>query len=64
MIVCKCKHVDDDAVRRAIADGARTTYDVGRITGACRSCGSCAPAIVKLISKVSSAVATKKKKGP
>ncbi|WP_067437840.1 (2Fe-2S)-binding protein [Nocardioides jensenii] len=41
MIVCHCAAVNDDAVRRAYDDGARTVSQVCRSTGAGQDCGSC-----------------------
>jgi bacterioferritin-associated ferredoxin len=39
--VCVCKAVSDHAIRRAVADGARTFEDVQACTGCTTCCGCC-----------------------
>ena len=51
MIVCHCRVVNDDQIARAVAAGARTVADVGRVTGAGSGCGSCVFALKRLISQ-------------
>lgn len=41
MVVCLCKGVAEDAIRRAIRAGARTVPEIGRACGAGTGCGSC-----------------------
>lgn len=48
-MVCECSEVDEAEIKEAVRRGAKTIDDVGRMTGACRTCGSCAPKIVPLI---------------
>ncbi|MDQ4055112.1 MAG: (2Fe-2S)-binding protein [Actinomycetota bacterium] len=49
MIVCHCKVVNDQAIARAIDDGARTVSQVCQSTGAGRDCGSCVFALKRLL---------------
>jgi bacterioferritin-associated ferredoxin len=49
VIVCHCKVVNDDAVGRAIENGARTVAQVCGATGAGRNCGSCVFTLKRLL---------------
>lgn len=49
MIVCHCMVVNDDAVERAVANGARTVAQVCGATGAGRNCGSCVFTLKRLL---------------
>ena len=47
--VCHCKAVTDRTIDRVIADGARSTREVGRACQAGTECGSCLPEIRRRI---------------
>ena len=49
MIVCHCQVVNDDAVERAIDNGARTVSQICGATGAGRQCGSCVFTLKRLL---------------
>ncbi|MGH8827191.1 MAG: (2Fe-2S)-binding protein, partial [Jiangellaceae bacterium] len=49
VIICHCKVVNDQAVTRAIADGAHTVAQVCRATGAGSDCGSCVFTLKRLL---------------
>jgi bacterioferritin-associated ferredoxin len=49
VIVCHCEVVNDDAVGRAIDNGARTLAQVCGATGAGRNCGSCVFTLKRLL---------------
>lgn len=49
MIVCHCEVVTDRCVRNAVACGAVTVEDVGRMCAAGTSCGGCRPSIAALL---------------
>lgn len=51
MIVCHCRVVNDDAVGRAIDQGARTVSQICGATGAGRDCGSCVFTLKRLLCK-------------
>ncbi len=49
MIVCHCEAVNDQAIKAAVASGAG---DVNRVADRCRAgggCGSCHPALERLL---------------
>lgn len=48
-IVCVCHGVGENDIAAAVADGAATVAEVGGCTRAGTNCGSCRPAIAKLI---------------
>ncbi|KPL68365.1 nitrate reductase [Erythrobacter sp. SG61-1L] len=54
--VCICNDVGEQAVFRAIADGASSVAQVGSCTGAGTNCGSCRPAIARLLEEARSAM--------
>lgn len=41
MIVCHCSAVNEETIKRAYDEGARTTSAVCRSTGAGQDCGTC-----------------------
>jgi len=43
MYVCICGAVTDSAIRRAVADGARSLRDLSARTGCSTQCGRCVP---------------------
>lgn len=50
--LCSCKNVSRDEVRSAIVDASLCTVgEVGKVTGAGTKCGSCRPAIERLIAR-------------
>jgi bacterioferritin-associated ferredoxin len=49
VIVCHCAVVNDDAVGRAIDNGARSVAQVCGATGAGRNCGSCIFTLKRLL---------------
>lgn len=49
MIVCHCRVVNDDAVARAIDQGASTVSQICGATGAGRDCGSCVFTLKRLL---------------
>jgi bacterioferritin-associated ferredoxin len=49
MILCHCMGVSDQAVRRAVRNGAGCVRDVARACGAGTGCGGCRPLIQELI---------------
>ena len=57
MIVCHCGVVNDQAVSRAIDEGARTLSGVCRTTGAGRDCGACVFSLKRLLCEHQGSVA-------
>jgi bacterioferritin-associated ferredoxin len=49
MIICQCNGVSDRTIRKAIRNGASNHKDIVRACTAGMDCGSCAPAIDKII---------------
>ena len=41
MLVCHCRGITDRQIRRLVRDGATSTRDVARATGAGLNCGGC-----------------------
>ena len=56
-LVCSCFSVGQKTIEAAIAQGCRSTVDVGKAVRAGSNCGSCRPEIERLI-KASSAAAS------
>ena len=54
MYVCLCMGVTDSEIRDAIGEGACSTPDVMRCTGAGTRCGSCRSTIASLIESIES----------
>lgn len=48
-IICDCEQVERWEIEAVVDLGAKDHYDVGRVTGACRRCGSCTPKVVSII---------------
>ncbi len=51
MIVCLCRGVSERHVEAAIARGASTSEEVGRVCGAGRDCGACCPMLESLLER-------------
>jgi bacterioferritin-associated ferredoxin len=51
VILCHCVVVDDQAVSRAVDNGAGTVAQVCAATGAGRVCGSCVFTVKRLLSQ-------------
>jgi len=49
MLVCHCHAVNDRTIRRCVNAGARSENEIREACGAGSSCGSCRPAIDRLI---------------
>lgn len=50
-VLCYCKKVTRDEVNKAIANGARSVEEVGRVTKAGTVCGTCKSEIQKMIDR-------------
>lgn len=50
-VICHCRMVFEDGIRRTIAEGGRTLDDIKHLTGAGMECGRCLPAIVEIMEK-------------
>lgn len=50
--ICPCKHVAEEDIRKAIADGATSLKQVRKATGAGTKCGKCKPAVKKLVKRL------------
>ncbi|MGN0076487.1 MAG: DUF1653 domain-containing protein [Parafannyhessea sp.] len=50
--VCPCKHVTEEDIRKAIANGATSLKQVRKATGAGTKCGKCKPAVKKLVKQL------------
>ncbi|MGO5268142.1 DUF1653 domain-containing protein [Parafannyhessea umbonata] len=50
--VCPCRHVTEEDIRKAIADGATSFKQVRKATGAGSKCGKCKPAAKKLVKRL------------
>lgn len=49
MYVCLCEGVNEETVRRVIADGACDPDTVSRCSGAGTGCGGCYPELCRLL---------------
>ncbi|HIF93413.1 MAG: (2Fe-2S)-binding protein [Myxococcales bacterium] len=49
MIVCECSGVTERQIRRIVREGACSTRDVARATGAGMSCGDCRSNVKKVV---------------
>lgn len=49
MYICLCEGVNEETVRRVIADGARDPDTVSRCSGAGTGCGGCYPELCRLL---------------
>ncbi|SDC39545.1 DUF1653 domain-containing protein [Parafannyhessea umbonata] len=50
--VCPCRHVTEEDIRKAIADGATSFKQVRKATGVGSKCGKCKPAAKKLVKRL------------
>ncbi len=50
--ICVCHGVGANDIREAVCDGALSTGEIGKTTGAGTNCGSCRPAIARLLAQV------------
>lgn len=51
MIVCVCKGVSDRTIHRLAEAGHSTVRELGRVCAAGTDCGSCAPALRRLLER-------------
>ncbi len=51
MLVCHCRGVTDRQIRRLIRDGASSTREVARATGAGLRCGGCRSNVSQVVNK-------------
>ena len=49
MWVCLCRSVTDRQIVDAVHDGARTSFEVGRMCGAGTGCGGCLSEVRRLV---------------
>jgi bacterioferritin-associated ferredoxin len=49
MLVCHCRGITDRQIRRLVKDGACSTRDVARATGAGLRCGGCRSNVKKIV---------------
>ena len=49
MLVCHCRGITDRQIRRLVKDGACSTRDVARATGAGLRCGGCRSNVKKVV---------------
>ena len=49
MLVCQCRGVTDRKIRRLVRDGAYTTRDIAKATGAGLRCGGCRSNVKKVV---------------
>ena len=49
MLVCHCRGVTDRQIRRLVKDGANSTREVARATGAGMRCGGCRSNVTKVV---------------
>ena len=49
MLVCQCRGVTDRQIRRLVKDGACSTREVARATGAGMRCGGCRSNVTKVV---------------
>ena len=51
MLVCQCRGVTDRQIRRLVKDGACSTREVARATGAGMRCGGCRSNVTKVVNE-------------
>jgi NAD(P)H-nitrite reductase large subunit len=56
VLICHCFAVNDQRLREAVADGARTVDDVVARCGAGGRCGGCRPLVADLLASVAASV--------
>jgi bacterioferritin-associated ferredoxin len=49
MLVCQCRGVTDRQIRRLVKDGACSTREVARATGAGMRCGGCRSNVARVV---------------
>lgn len=49
MLVCHCRGITDRQIRRLVRDGATSTREVARATGAGMRCGGCRSNVKQLV---------------
>lgn len=49
MLVCHCRGITDRQIRRLVKDGACSTRDVARATGAGLRCGGCRSNVKRVV---------------
>ena len=49
MLVCHCRGITDRQIRRLVKDGACSTRDVARATGAGLRCGGCRTNVKRVV---------------
>ncbi|MFK7895968.1 MAG: bacterioferritin-associated ferredoxin [Myxococcota bacterium] len=51
MLVCNCRGVTDGQIRKLVREGASSTGQIVRATGAGRGCGGCRSAVRKVVAE-------------
>ena len=51
MLVCHCHGVTDRQIRKLVRDGASSTGEIVRATGAGRGCGGCRSAVRNVVAQ-------------
>jgi len=51
MLVCHCRGITDRQIRRLVRDGATSTREVARATGAGRGCGGCRSNVKQIVDR-------------
>jgi bacterioferritin-associated ferredoxin len=49
MLVCHCRGISDRQIRRAVENGATSTREVARATGAGMRCGGCRDNVKRVV---------------
>jgi bacterioferritin-associated ferredoxin len=49
VLICHCKRITDQDLRRAVREGARTAGMAAHLSGAGTGCGSCIPLIREVV---------------
>lgn len=51
MLVCHCRGISDRQIRRLVKEGATSTRDVARATGAGMRCGGCRSNVKQVVNE-------------
>lgn len=51
MVVCQCRGITERQIRRLVRDGASSTREVARATGAGRNCGGCRATVTRVVNQ-------------
>lgn len=51
MLVCHCRGVTDRQIRRLVKDGACSTREIARATGAGMRCGGCRSNVTRVVNE-------------